>query len=83
MGPTAQRRLAAVRTGLGNAANAAPRGGKPVAMVVGVGPLEGIGGACAKKMADEGYHVVMIRAANFREYAVENVPALLSGYKTP
>jgi hypothetical protein len=35
-------------------------------MVVGVGPLEGIGGACAKKMADEGYHVVMIRAANFR-----------------
>ena len=31
-----------------------------IALVVGVGPLSGIGGACAKKMADEGYHVVMM-----------------------
>eukprot|EP01043_Picozoa_sp_COSAG02_P008970 COSAG02_NODE_298_length_25350_cov_48.266999_3_plen_162_part_00 len=31
-----------------------------VALVVGVGPLSGIGGACAKKVADEGYHVVML-----------------------
>ena len=28
--------------------------------MVGVGPLTGIGGACAKKMADEGFHVVMM-----------------------
>eukprot|EP01052_Picozoa_sp_SAG31_P055673 SAG31_NODE_15505_length_751_cov_1.417178_1_plen_86_part_10 len=42
------------------ARSAAGDGRKPVALVVGVGPLSGIGGACAKKLADEGYHVVMM-----------------------